>query len=313
TGAPGVGRAMARHAGPRLPLIVKNLVPTLGSVFDSQRVTTTAFFAELLNSNVVNDLILLETMVDNLTGRQKDPCLLVRMLALRGLGNIASGSPDKVRKHGAKLLASMVNGMDDKDDPQNLVALEAMSSLSKLLDHLEERDVQSMLLHIAIRIRPFFDSEQPGLRQASIVLFGNLTKFSHGHCEVFFEQILNGLVTLLLHLQDPRPEVVKACKFALRMCGPSMGCEGLCDMFLNHLREERSLHYGEFMNNVCKHLMQSYPEMLNRLISTNLFYFKSSWVDIRAAAPMFIGFLVLHVDEEQCQQVDLDQLISGEW
>uniref|UniRef100_A0A8C3CKI9 Maestro heat like repeat family member 1 n=1 Tax=Cairina moschata TaxID=8855 RepID=A0A8C3CKI9_CAIMO len=313
--APSARSAMARHAGPRLPLIVKNLVPTLSSVFDSQRITTTAFFAELLNSNVVNDLMLLETVMDNMTGRQKDPCLLVRMLALRGLGNISSGSPEKVRKHGAKLLASMVNGMDDKDDPHNLVALEAMSSLSKLLDHLEERDIQSMLLHIAIRIRPFFDSEQPDLRQSSIVLFGNLTKFSEEDCEAFFEQILNGLVTLLLHLQDPKPEVVKACKFALRMCGPNMGCEGLCDMFLNHLREDRSLHYGEFMNNVCKHLvsaMQSYPEMLNRLISTNLFYFKSNWVDIRAAAPMFIGFLVLHVDEDHCQQVDLDQLISGE-
>ncbi|NXW23928.1 MROH1 protein, partial [Circaetus pectoralis] len=312
TPAASLGSAMARHAGPRLPLIVKNLIPTLSGVFDSQRITTTAFFAELLNSNVVNDLILLETMMDNMTGRQKDTCLLVRMLALRGLGNIASGSPEKVRKHGAKLLASMVNGMDDKDDPHNLVALEAMSSLSKLLDHVEERDIQSMLLHIAIRIRPFFDSEQPDLRQSSIVLFGNLTKFSEGNCEVFFEQILNGLVTLLLHLQDPKPEVVKACKFALRMCGPNMGCEGLCDMFLNHLREDRSLHYGEFMNNVCKHLMQSYPEMLNRLILTNLFYFKSNWVDIRAAAPMFIGFLVLHVDEDHCQQVDLDQLISGE-
>ncbi|NXQ84812.1 MROH1 protein, partial [Nyctibius grandis] len=247
--------AMARHAGPRLPLIVKNLIPTLSSVFDSQRITTTAFFAELLSCNVVNDLLLLETVMDNMTGRQKDPCTLVRMLVLRGLGNIAAGSPEKVRKHGAKLLASMVNGMDDKDDPHNLVALEAMSSLSKLLDHVEERDIQSMLLHIAIRIRPFFDSEQPDLRQSSIVLFGNLTKFSQGDGEVFFEQILNGLVTLLLHLQDPKPEVVKACKFALRMCGPSMGCEGLCDMFLNHLREDRSLHYGEFMNNVCKHLV----------------------------------------------------------
>ncbi|XP_067146157.1 maestro heat-like repeat-containing protein family member 1 isoform X3 [Apteryx mantelli] len=310
-GIAALASAMAQHAGPRLPLIVKNLMPTLNSVLDNQRITTTAFLAELLNSNVVNDLILLETMMDNMTGRQKDPCMSVRMLALRGLGNISSGAPEKVRKHGAKLLASMVNGMDDKDDPHNLVALEAMSSLSKLLDHVEERDVQSMLLHIAIRIRPFFDSEQPDLRKSSIVLFGNLTKFSDGNCEVFFEQILNGLVTLLLHLQDPKPEVVKACKFALRMCGPNMGCEGLCDMFLNHLREDRSLHYGEFMNNVCKHLMQSYPEMLNRLILTNLFYFKSNWVDIRAAAPMFIGFLVLHVDEDHCQQVDLDQLISS--
>lgn len=39
------------------------------------------------------------------------------------------------------------------------------------------------------------------------------------------------------------------------MCGPNMGCEGLCDMFLNHLHEDRSLHYGEFMNDVCKHLV----------------------------------------------------------
>uniref|UniRef100_A0A8C3SH24 Maestro heat like repeat family member 1 n=1 Tax=Chelydra serpentina TaxID=8475 RepID=A0A8C3SH24_CHESE len=286
--------AMAKHAGPKLPLIVKNLFPMLNSVYDRQRITTTAFFAELLNSSVVSDLILLESMMDNMTGRQKDPCTLVRMLALRGLGNISSGSPDKVRKHGAQLLASMVNGMDDKDDPNNLVALEAMSSLSKLLDHVEERDIRSMLLHIAIRIRPFFDNENHELRTSSIVLFGNLTKFSAGNCEdVFFEQILNGLVTLLLHLQDPKPEVIKACKFALRMCGPNMGCEGLCDMFLNHLHEDRSLHYGEFMNHVCKHLMQNYPEMLNRLISTNLFYFKSNWIDIRAAAPMFIGKIAL--------------------
>ncbi|NXH81679.1 MROH1 protein, partial [Edolisoma coerulescens] len=306
-------RAMARLCGPRLPRIVRSLIPVLGSVFECQRVTSTAFLAELLNHNVVNNLILLEPLLDALTALEKDSCLLVRVLALRGLGNVASGSPEKIRRHGSQLLASMVNGMDDKDDPNNLVALEAMSSLSKLLDHLEERDVQSMLLHMAIRIRPFFDSEHPDLRRSSIVLFGNLSRFSRADSEVFSEQILNGLVTLLLHLQDPCPDVVKACKFALRMCGPSLGCEGLREMFGNHLWEERGLHYGEFINDVCKFLMRSHPALLSRLISTNLFYFKSPWRELRAAAPMFIGFLVLHMDEEQGQQVDLDQLISGEW
>ncbi|KAH0617332.1 hypothetical protein JD844_015381 [Phrynosoma platyrhinos] len=273
--------------------------------------------------------------MDSMTARQRDPCTLVRMLALRGLGNIALGSPEKVRvketpavvlathraqhvvvktvrKHGAQLLASMMNGMDDKDDPHHTVALEVMSSLSKLLAFIEERDIRSMLLHIAIRIRPFFDSENHELRRSSIVLFGNLTKFSAGSCEdAFFEQILNGLVTLLLHLQDPKPEVIKACKFALRMCGPSMGCPVLCDMFQNHLHEDRTLHYGEFMNDVCKHLMQSYPDTLSRLVATNLFYFKSNWADIRAAAPMFVGFLVLHVDKVHGQQLNLDELIAA--
>ncbi|KAL8181435.1 UNVERIFIED_CONTAM: Maestro heat-like repeat-containing protein member 1, partial [Gekko kuhli] len=304
--------AMAKHAGPKLSPIVKSLAPMLNSIYDSQRVSTTAFFAELLKSNVVNDLVLLESMMDNMTARQRDPCTAVRMLALRGLGNMALGSPGKVRQHGTQLLASMVNGLDDKDDPHSAVALEAMSSLSRLLAFTEERDVHSMLLHIAIRIRPFFDNEKQELRQSSIVLFGNLTKFSAGSCEdAFFEQILNGLVTLLLHLQDPKPEVVKACKFALRMCGPSMGCPVLCDMFQNHLHEDRGLHYGEFMNDVCKHLMQSYPETLSRLIATNLFYFKSNWADLRAAAPMFVGFLVLHVDRGHCQQLDLEELLAA--
>uniref|UniRef100_A0ABM5GD29 Maestro heat-like repeat-containing protein family member 1 isoform X1 n=1 Tax=Pogona vitticeps TaxID=103695 RepID=A0ABM5GD29_9SAUR len=307
-----LARAMAKHGGPRLPPIVKNLSPMLNSLYDSQRLTTTAFFAELLSSNVVNDLLLLEAVMDSMTARQRDACTSVRMLALRGLGNIASGSPEKVRKHGAQLLASMMNGMDDKDDPRQVVALEAMSSLSKILAFTEERDVRSMLLHIAIRIRPFFDSEKHELRRSSIILFGHLTKFSAGSCEeAFFEQILNGLVTLLLHLQDPKPEVVKACKFALRMCGPSMGCSVLCDMFQNHLHEDRSLHYGEFMNDVCKHLMQSYPDTFSRLVATNLFYFKSGWPDIRAAAPMFVGFLVLHVDKAHSQQLDLDALIAA--
>ncbi|NWV31571.1 MROH1 protein, partial [Grantiella picta] len=304
--------AMAELCGPRIPWIVQSLIPVLGSVFECQRVTSTAFLAELLNHHVVNDLILLEPLLDALMALEKDSSLLVRILAIRGLGNVASGSPEKVRQHGAQLLASMVGGLDDKDDPNNLVALESMRSLSKLLDHLEEQEVRSLLLHVAIRIRPFFDSEHSDLRRCSIVLFGNLSRFGRRDSEVFSEQILNGLVTLLLHLQDPCPDVVKACKFALRMCGPSVGCEELREMFGNHLREDMGLHYGEFINDVCKFLMRSHPSLLNRLISTNLFYFKSSWRELRAAAAMFIGFLVLHVDEEQGQQVDLDELISGE-
>lgn len=45
--------------------------------------------------------MLLETVMDNMMGRQKDACTLVRMLALRGLGNIAAGSPEKVRASSA--------------------------------------------------------------------------------------------------------------------------------------------------------------------------------------------------------------------
>ncbi|XP_064594140.1 maestro heat-like repeat-containing protein family member 1, partial [Zonotrichia leucophrys gambelii] len=306
-----LARAMARLCGPRLPPIVRSLIPVLGSALECQRVTSSAFLAELLSHNVVNDLVLLEPILEALTGLEKDSCLLVRVLALRGLGNVASGSPEQIRRLGSQLLPSLVPGLDAADDRQDRLALEAMGSLSRLLPGLEERDVRPLLPRLPLRIRPFFDSEHAELRHRSILLFGNLSRFSRADSEVFSEQILNGLVTLLLHLQDPQPDVVKACKFALRMCGPSLGCEGLREMFGNHLREERGLHYGEFINDAAKFLMRSHPSLLSRLISTNLFYFKSPWRELRAAAAMFTGFLVLHMDEEQGQQVDLEQLISA--
>ncbi|XP_063087331.1 maestro heat-like repeat-containing protein family member 1 isoform X5 [Cavia porcellus] len=309
-GVTQLASAMAKCAGPRLPLVTKALLCTQSSVYEIQRVTSTAFLAELLSSNVVNDLMLLESLLDDLLARQKDSSASVRRLVLRGLANIASSSPDKVRTHGPQLLTAMINGLDDNDDTHRLVALEAMVGLTRLLDLMEPWDLRSVLLHMAIRIRPFFDSEKVDFRTASIRLFGHLNKACHGDCEdIFLEQVVGGLVPLLLHLQDPQAPVASACRFALCMCVPNLECAELGTAFQKHLQEGRSLHFGEFLNSTCKHLMHHFPDLLGRLVSTNLFYFKSSWEGVRAAAPMFTGFLVLHAEPEHRPQVDLEQLL----
>ncbi|XP_035315188.1 maestro heat-like repeat-containing protein family member 1 isoform X1 [Cricetulus griseus] len=311
-GVAQLASSMAKYAGPRLPLVMKALVSTQSSVYEIQRVTSTAFLAELLSSNVVNDLMLLEPLLDNLIARLKDSSASVRRLVLRGLANIASGSPDKVQAHGPQLLTAMVGGLDDGDEPHSLVALEAMVGLARLLDLVEPWDLRVVLLHTTIRIRPFFDSEKVEFRTASIRLFGHLNKACHGDCEdVFLEQVVGGLVPLLLHLRDPQASVASACKFALCMCVPHLECAELATAFHKYLQEGRSVHFGEFLNSTCKHLMHHFPDLLGRLVSTNLFYFKSSWDDVRAAAPMFTGFLVLHAEPEQKPQVDLEQLIAA--
>ncbi|XP_040117477.1 maestro heat-like repeat-containing protein family member 1 isoform X3 [Oryx dammah] len=311
-GVTQLASAMAKFAGPRLPLVMKALFATQSSVYEVQRITSTAFLAELLSSNVVNDLMLLESLLDNLMARQKDTSARVRRLVLRGLANVALGSPDKVRTHGPQLLTAMIGGLDDGDDPHSLVALEAMVGLARLMDLVDAWDLRAVLLHIAVRIRPFFDSERMEFRSASIRLFGHLNKACRGDCEdVFLEQVVGGLAPLLLHLRDPQAPVVAACRFALRMCGPNLECEELAAVFQKHLQEGRGLHFGEFLNTTCKHLMRHFPDLLGRLLSTSLFYFKSSWEDVRAAAPMLTGFLVLHVEAEQRPQVDLEQLLAA--
>ncbi|XP_029694251.1 maestro heat-like repeat-containing protein family member 1 isoform X1 [Takifugu rubripes] len=305
-----LARAMSKHAGPRLPAIVECLCPSLNSIYESQRTTVTAFFSELLNHHVVTELMLIDVLMNNMMERISDPCCTVRMLAVRGLGNIAVGSPEKVNKYAKELLAAMSSGMEEKDDPGKLITLEAMSGLSKVLLYLDKKNVHLLVVYIFMKIKPFLESENDEIRCASIYLMGHLSKFGSGE-QVFTDQIHNVLVSLLLHLVDPNPQVVKACKFAMRVCAPVVGSEQITAMFQNHLHDNKSLHYGEFINDLTKYLIQDFPGMLNFYHISVIQFFKSNWSEVRAGAAMFIGFLLGNLPEEHLSHLNMGSVTKG--
>uniref|UniRef100_A0A3B4BDL5 Uncharacterized protein n=1 Tax=Periophthalmus magnuspinnatus TaxID=409849 RepID=A0A3B4BDL5_9GOBI len=273
--------AVAKHAGPRLPAIVECLCPSLSNIYECQRITVTAFFSELLNHHVVTELMLIDVLMNNMMERISDHCSTVRMLAVRGLGNIAVGSPEKGK----------------------LITLEAMSGLSKVLLHLDKKNVHLLVVYIFMKIKPFLESENDEIRCASIHLMGNLSKFGSGE-PVFKDQIHNVLVSLLLHLVDPNPEVVKACKYAMRICAPVVGSEQITSMFQNHLHEDKNLHYGEFINDLTKYLIQDFSSMLNFYHISVIQFFKSNWPEVRAGAAMFI-FLLGNLQEEHLSHLNM--------
>uniref|UniRef100_A0A8D3C2Y5 Maestro heat-like repeat-containing protein family member 1 n=1 Tax=Scophthalmus maximus TaxID=52904 RepID=A0A8D3C2Y5_SCOMX len=310
TGVTLLARAMAKHAGPRLPAIVECLCPSLNNIYECQRITVTAFFSELLNHHVVTELMLIDVLMNNMMERISDPNCTVRMLAVRGLGNIAQGSPEKVNKYAKELLAAMSSGMEEKDDPGKLITLEAMSGLSKVLLYLDKKNVHLMVVYIFMKIKPFLESENDEIRCASIYLMGNLSKFGSGE-QVFKDQIHNVLVSLLLHLVDPNPHVVKACKFAMRVCAPVVGSEQITTMFQNHLHDDKSLHYGEFINDLTKYLIQDFPGMLNFYHISVIQFFKSNWPEVRAGAAMFIGFLLGNLPEDLLSHLNMGTISKG--
>jgi len=55
------------------------------------------------------------------------------------------------------VLSAMMSGMDDKDDVDDVITLEAMSSLSRILGQVTENDIQAILINITLRIRPCFE------------------------------------------------------------------------------------------------------------------------------------------------------------
>uniref|UniRef100_A0A8K9XUK9 Maestro heat-like repeat family member 1 n=1 Tax=Oncorhynchus mykiss TaxID=8022 RepID=A0A8K9XUK9_ONCMY len=233
TGVTLLARAMAKHAGPRLPAIVECLCPCLNNIYECQRVTITAFFSELLNHHVVTELMMMDVLMNNMMERISDPSCTVRMLAVRGLGNIAVGSPEKVHMEGGGEVL-VVRGLGNI----------AVRSPEKV--HME------------------------------------------GGWEVL---VVRGLGNIAIGSPEKTVSClsVQACKYAMRVCAPVVGSELITTMFQNHLHEDKSLHYGEFINDLTKYIIQDFPGMLNFYHITVIQFFKSNWAEVRAGAAMFIG------------------------
>ncbi|GCC19613.1 hypothetical protein chiPu_0018423, partial [Chiloscyllium punctatum] len=158
----------------------------------------------------------------------------------------------------------------------------------------------------------FFGEDKDAVRAAAFTVFGKLSRFGDGQSKAdFVEQIHSSLVSLLLHLNDSSEEVVKACKFTLRLVGPLLGSESVSVMLQKHLLEEANLHYGEFINDLVKHIISDFPEKVNFYIMGNVSFFKSVWPEIRGNAVMFTGFLLGNLSQDELRSISLEHVCTA--
>ncbi|XP_059158762.1 maestro heat-like repeat-containing protein family member 1 isoform X2 [Physella acuta] len=292
--------------------IVNSLTSVLSSLYESQRVTVAAFFAELINQKCKGDEGLITLIMNSLLGRLVDESHIVRMLCVRGLGNIASVGKAQVQKYATTILSAMMAGMDDKEDPEDYITIEAMSGLSRILGEIQEEHIRAILINVSLKIRPCFEKEKCAVRAQAFKLFGNLSRFGDGPSKApFLEQIHSNFISLLLHLNDKEEEVRQSCKYALRHLGPLMGSEVMNDKFQRHLMEDGHLHYGEFMNDLAKLVIQDLKEKINFYVMGCVSFFKSTWPEIKSNAAMFIGFLLGNLPKDMQSNITKEHICSA--
>ena len=291
--------------------LVSCLLPSMTSLHDIQRMVPTAMFAELIKQRCCGDLQLVELLMNSLLSKLVDPSHVVRKLCIRGLGNVASVGGQKLQTYATTILSAMMAGMDDKEDPENTITLEAMSGLSQILAVLDESNVRQILINICLRIRPCFEKEKDSVRASAISLFGNLARFGTGPSEPsFIEQIHTNFVSILLHLNE-EGEVAKKCKSTLRQLGPRLGSAAINDMFQKHLIEGGNLHYGEFMNDLSRLIISDHLDKVNFYVMGCVSFFKSNWADIRANAALFVGYLLGNLKKEGRENVSSEHACSA--
>jgi hypothetical protein len=269
------------------------LSPHLTSVYDAHRITVVSFYSELVCTVGKEHLPLAEQIMNNLLGRQVDSNYVVRMYCIRGLGNMADIGGNQVSNFSTTILSAMLAGMDDREDPEDLITMEAMSGLSRIFSQIDEGHVRPILINIALRIRPCFEKPTPAVRAAAFTLFGTLSRFGSGPSEgPFFEQIQTNFVSLLLHLNESDPVVVVACKEALQKLGPLMKSDGINRMFQKHLDPADTLFYPDFLNGLCKHIVTDFTDKVNFYIMNAVTFFKSMWSQVKANAALLVGYML---------------------
>uniref|UniRef100_UPI00398E3EAB maestro heat-like repeat-containing protein family member 1 n=1 Tax=Pristiophorus japonicus TaxID=55135 RepID=UPI00398E3EAB len=280
-------------AAPHLISIVEQLTPCLDNIGESQRITKNAFFGELLNHSVVWDLLLMDTLLESLFRCLLDESPIVQWLAVQGLGNAAIGASQRIDTYCTKLLSTMLSVIDQKSKPENLIAVEAMSSMCKVLGQLQEDYTNPILGDVAMAVQPYLEHQHETMRAAAFNVLGKLIRF--GSVEMnppHMEHIKSTLIRLLLHLNAESIEVTNVCKSVLNSYAPVMESANISKMFQELSSEETTLDYENYLSNISRHIAKDLDNQIPLYIRSCAAFLRNVLPAVRGNALTFLAFLM---------------------
>ncbi|XP_075764636.1 protein maestro-like [Pelodiscus sinensis] len=290
--------------------IIQSLLPWVNSPSENQRVTSTAFFAQLMTDPILREKRLIKSVLHILEERLEDNNWIVRRMAVRGLGNVVYGAPEKVKKYKKFLLETLIRTLEETFSFEIIV--ECMKALAKVLKELKGKDIGSSFRDLTIEIRKYFDNKDNTLRALAFVLFGILASSAKRKWKDYFaKQVRQSWVSLLLHLQDPSPEVSMECRATFHLCAPFLGLKRLQTILNEHLSCRTELNPEELQMDICRHLAKEKAELLENFYKTTIRYFRSSWEEIRAAAAKLAGIILEHTDTKNMKWLDMEHLLTS--
>ncbi|XP_072427807.1 maestro heat-like repeat-containing protein family member 1 [Chiloscyllium punctatum] len=300
---------MANVAAPHLISIVELLTPVLANVHECQRITATAYFGELLNHPVVCELMLTDTLVASLLRCLIDDSPTVQWLAVKGLGHARTRASPKTEKYVVKLLPAMMSIMEQNCKANTLLTVEAMESVSKILDNLHQDYTDAILIELAMALQSFFESRQERVRAAAVGVVGKLLRFgSMQRNPVYLEYIYTALTSLLLHLNEKHEEVRQACKHVLALAGPWLPSERMCRHLQQLGFQDTDLNYENYLEVTARLMAEELPSRIAQCVKSCTVFFKSGQTEMRENAVTFASFLMHHAPAGYPQSPGANQM-----
>lgn len=269
--------------------VVTILSKYISSPYDGQRIASVGLYSQLVTLKPCGEIA--SVIILHLNSSLNDPNPLVRGLCIQGLGSIGSLSPLDIEKFAESSLTALLKGIDDfSSDCLINIPLESIRGLSKTLKVIPVNKLENFQVSLAIRIKPFFDNQASDMREAAILLFGDLCFQTHRLqmsnneqtiSEALREQLLGNLFTFLLHLSESDTMVVRyvyliqnlqtlktstkflvvfnfsACKLTIANVCALLGTPKMNELINTNVSEFAPLNYEIFMNDFVRLVVSS--------------------------------------------------------
>lgn len=210
-----------------MPRTISALSKYISSPYDNQRIAAVGLYSQLIPLKPSGDLS--AVLMQHLNSALGDPNALVRGFCIRGMAYVGELSDYDVDKYSEMSLSALLKGIDDTNTDCFInIPLESMKGLSRIVMSLHKDKLESFQVSLAIRIRPFFENQAVEIREAAILLFGDLCRIKttdYGTrpkspietltpvSDQLREQIFTNFFSLFLHLSETDAQIVRVSWF----------------------------------------------------------------------------------------------------
>lgn len=255
-----------------LKQVITMLSKYVASPYDAQRIAAVGLYSQMVPLKLTGEIA--SVIMLHLNSALNDPNPLIRGFCIRGFAYVGNLAQHDIDKYSETSLSALLKGIDD-NNPNSFIniPLESVRGLSRVITTLPTNKLETFQISLAIRIRPFYENAAIDIREAAILLFGNLCEINQQSVattasdvdvmtngineipsitEALREQLLSNLFSMLLHLCENSSVIVRACKITLRKLCSLVGAPKVNNLIQSHLIDYGQLNYDFFIVNLMK-------------------------------------------------------------
>eukprot|EP00792_Barthelona_sp_PAP020_P000439 TRINITY_DN106_c0_g1_i1.p1 TRINITY_DN106_c0_g1~~TRINITY_DN106_c0_g1_i1.p1 ORF type:complete len:1794 (+),score=524.00 TRINITY_DN106_c0_g1_i1:33-5384(+) len=284
-----------------------SLAEYLNSSYNGQRLATIITFSQLIKRCDEHSDVL-QSILGGSLSLISDQLADVRLHAVISVGNIAELPKQLIDPLALSIVTSVMATMDDED----LIVIETLEALSKIIFVANPLPLAPLIPNIAQNLKKLLEHENSDVRYGAIKAFEILTLFvTASNKNVIIQHIHNALCAIILLLNDPdnanmSSVVTKVMKSFVEVISDD---EAVVNKLKSSIKNN-SHSFSDLARSFSKRLVVFFPQNVNNYLMTIISFTKSKFVFFRSNCVLLAAFMLKTCDDDVLKTIAVDHVIG---